>query len=64
MVEIDEAQLLRASLLRETASISYWDSLIIAAALHAGCTLLYSEDLQHGQVFEGSLTVVNPFVVG
>ena len=39
---------------------SYYDSLIIAAALDAGCTRLYSEDLQDGQRIEG-LTVENPF---
>ncbi len=37
------------------------DGLIIAAALEAGCTKLYSEDLQHGQVFEG-LRIENPFL--
>jgi len=39
----------------------FYDSLIIAAALDAGCTLLYSEDLQDGQRIEG-LTIRNPFV--
>lgn len=39
---------------------SFYDSLIIAAALAAGCTRLYSEDLQHGQRIEG-LTIANPF---
>ena len=43
---------------------SYWDSLIIAAALEAGCTTLYSEDLQHKQVIEGVLTILNPFLMG
>ena len=38
----------------------FYDSLIIAAALDAGCTLLYSEDLQDGQRIEG-LTIRNPF---
>jgi predicted nucleic acid-binding protein len=38
----------------------FYDSLIIAAALDAGCTRLYSEDLQHGQHIEG-LTIENPF---
>lgn len=38
----------------------FYDSLIIAAALQAGCRTLYSEDLQHGQTVE-SLTVVDPF---
>ena len=39
---------------------SFYDSLIIAAALQAGCARLLSEDLQHGQRIEG-LTIVNPF---
>ena len=39
----------------------FYDSLIVAAALDAGCTRLYSEDLQDGQRIEG-LTIENPFV--
>jgi hypothetical protein len=39
-----------------------YDALIAAAALEAKCTTLYSEDLQDGQLFEGRLTVRNPFV--
>lgn len=39
--------------------ISHWDSLIVAVALTAGCDTLFSEDLQHGQVFDGQLTVMN-----
>lgn len=42
---------------------SFYDSLIIAAALTGGCTRLYSEDMQHGQQIEG-LTIVNPFTAG
>lgn len=41
----------------------HYDSLIIAAALSAGCTMLYTEDLQHGQVIDERLTVLNPFMV-
>jgi predicted nucleic acid-binding protein len=41
---------------------SYYDSLIIAAALAAGCAKLYSEDLQHNQVIDGRLTISNPFL--
>lgn len=37
-----------------------YDSLIVAAAIEAGCTTLYSEDLQHGQTI-GPLTIHNPF---
>ena len=39
---------------------SFYDSLIVAAALEAGCTRLYSEDLQHGQRVD-HLTIQNPF---
>jgi len=38
----------------------FYDSLIIAAAIDAGCTRLYSEDLQHGQRI-GPLAIENPF---
>ena len=41
---------------------AFYDALIIAAALEAGCTMLFSEDLQHGQVIDGQLTIRNPFV--
>lgn len=40
-----------------------YDALIVAAALEADCRVLYSEDLQHGQVLDGQLTVRNPFHV-
>ena len=39
---------------------SFYDSLIVAAALEGGCTRLYTEDLQHGQQVE-HLTIQNPF---
>ena len=42
-------------------SLSWYDSLIVAAAQQAQCEVLYTEDLQHGQAF-GSLRVVNPFL--
>jgi predicted nucleic acid-binding protein len=37
-----------------------YDSMIIASALEAGCTVLYSEDMQDGQTIDG-LTIRNPF---
>jgi predicted nucleic acid-binding protein len=55
-VEIHE----RAVHIAERYGYSIFDSLIIAAALHAGATTLYSEDLQDGQVIDG-LTIRNPF---
>lgn len=54
-------RLYRASLdIQSRYRFAYYDALIVAAALDAGCTTLYSEDLQDGQRIEG-LTVVNPF---
>lgn len=41
---------------------TFYDALIIAAALEAGCTTLYSEDLHHAQVIDARLTIRNPFV--
>jgi predicted nucleic acid-binding protein len=40
---------------------SYWDSLIVASALESNCAILYTEDLQHGQIINGSLSIINPF---
>jgi predicted nucleic acid-binding protein len=42
--------------------LSHWDSVIVAAAHLAGYESLYSEDLQHGQVIDGRLTIINPFM--
>ncbi|MBX3632149.1 MAG: twitching motility protein PilT [Acidovorax sp. SCN 68-22] len=42
--------------------LSYWDSLIVAAAAQSGCTHLLSEDLQHGQQID-AVTILNPFRV-
>ena len=47
--------------LAERYHYSFYDSLILAAALIAGCDTLYSEDLQHRQRIEQSLVIHNPF---
>jgi predicted nucleic acid-binding protein len=39
----------------------HYDSMIIAAALQAGCERLYSEDMQHRQIIDKRLQIVNPF---
>jgi predicted nucleic acid-binding protein len=49
-----------ASRIRDGGGFSYWDSLIVAAALESGCTELWSEDLQAGRVIDGRLAIVNP----
>jgi len=53
----------RAVDLQSRYQYSFYDSLIIAAALHAGCSRILSEDLQHGQRIE-TLTIENPFLKG
>jgi predicted nucleic acid-binding protein len=50
----------RALALQSRYQFAFYDSLIIAAALQAGCTRLLSEDLQTGQRIE-RLTIVDPF---
>jgi predicted nucleic acid-binding protein len=42
---------------------SYWDSLVLSSALENGCEMLYSEDMQHGQIIEDSVTIHNPLRV-
>jgi predicted nucleic acid-binding protein len=51
----------KALLICERYRYSFYDGLILTSALEAGCRVLYTEDLQHGQVIEG-LRIVNPFV--
>ena len=53
--------LLKASLLRQKHSISYWDSLIVTTALESNCRFLISEDMQNGQKI-ANLTIRNIFI--
>ena len=53
--------ILEALDLEERYRISFWDALVIHAALVSGAEILYSEDLSHGQAY-GSVRVVNPLV--
>jgi predicted nucleic acid-binding protein len=39
-----------------------FDGIVVAAALEANCDILYSEDMQNGQIIENMLKIVNPFV--
>lgn len=61
ILPVTEAVFWSALAIRKRYQISYWDSAIIAAAIELRCDTLYSEDLNHGQVYEG-LKVVNPFL--
>ena len=45
----------------ERYGLSVYDAMIVATALLAGCTVLYSEDMQHGLLVDKQLRVANPF---
>jgi predicted nucleic acid-binding protein len=47
--------------LAERHRVHIYDALIMAAALEAGCTTLFSEDRHSGHVIDGQLTIRNPF---
>lgn len=61
VVSIDEALLLDASRLRSNYSLSFWDGLVVASALRAGCTRLLTEDMHQGLVVDKTLMIENPF---
>jgi predicted nucleic acid-binding protein len=52
----------RAIEIAERYKFSVYDSVIVASAHLAGCKILYAEHLQHLQVIEGQLTLINPFL--
>ncbi len=63
----DTALFRAAWTVQDRHDLSWWDALIVAAALRQRCTTLLSEDLRHGWQIDGtpgggpSLTVINPF---
>jgi predicted nucleic acid-binding protein len=61
-VPIAQHTIQRAFELVHRYDFQLFDSLIVATALEAGCTVLYSEDMQHGLFVENQLRVLNPFL--
>ena len=59
--ETTVAVLQSALLLKDRFQTSYWDAAILAAAKAARCRQLLSEDLNHGQDYDG-IIVINPFL--
>ena len=57
---IDHKVIQRALALSEELHYSYFDSLMIASALEAECSILYSEDMHHDHTIEKKLKIVNP----
>ena len=47
--------------LAERYDFSTYDAMVAASALHAGCPILWSEDMQHGMKLKEGLRILNPF---
>ncbi|MBI3328032.1 MAG: PIN domain-containing protein [Nitrospinae bacterium] len=60
IIQVDAPLILSAISRSQTDQLSFWDALIIQAALAGGATYLYTEDLQDGRIIE-SMRIVNPF---
>jgi predicted nucleic acid-binding protein len=56
---VRELAALSALKLSDAHRLSYWDSLVVASAVEAGCERLLSEDFQHEQKI-GDLVIINP----
>jgi len=58
---ISESTILALMELKNRYKYSYWDSLILSSALENSCRILYSEDMQHNQLIDNQLKIINPF---
>ena len=61
VIGVTPALLRQTMALHQRYQLSYWDAAIIASAKALGATTLYSEDLNHGQIYDG-VRVENPFL--
>jgi predicted nucleic acid-binding protein len=61
LITVTKATIQRAVAIADRYRYSYYDSLIIAAALDSNASILYSEDMHHQHIIEDSLCIVNPF---
>ena len=62
VLEITQKIIFQAFSIHKDYQYSYYDSLIISAALEHDCNILYSEDLQSRQMIYGKLKIENPFL--
>ena len=63
VVQVTPQTVMKAASRSASDQLSFWDALIVEAALAGGCRTLYSEGFQHGRAF-GPLRVVDPFLAG
>ncbi|MBD3798692.1 PIN domain-containing protein [Sulfuricurvum sp.] len=63
IVDFDLTTQIKALKLKDRYRFQYYDALIVATALENNCTVVYSEDMQHDMLIDGSLKIINPFNV-
>jgi predicted nucleic acid-binding protein len=61
IIQFDIDTIKYAYKIKDKYKFSYFDSLIIATALNHNCQILYTEDMQHNQIIEDKLKIINPF---
>jgi predicted nucleic acid-binding protein len=62
MHSLTAADVKQACRIASRYNFSFYDSMIISVALECSCSILYSEDLKHGQLIENRIKIVNPFL--
>lgn len=62
IIDLDSHLVIDALTIKNRHQYSYWDSLIIAAALKSNADILYSEDMHHTHVIDNKITIINPFL--
>lgn len=61
VVNVSKEIMVNASMLRDEHRFSFWDSMVVSAALFSDVETLYTEDMHDGLIVEGNLRIVNPF---
>ena len=61
IVDFDLTTQIKALKLKDRYQFQFYDALIVATALENNCTVVYSEDMQHKMLIDGSLKIINPF---
>ena len=62
IIELKPEHSLVALDLKKSYNFSWFDSLIVAAALDSNCNILYSEDMQNGLIIKDRLKIINPLL--
>jgi predicted nucleic acid-binding protein len=62
VAELTQTIFIYASNIRKKYNFSYYDSIIVATALENECNVIYSEDMQHDQIIDNQLAIINPFM--